>query len=118
MSKLAQIKELLSIINLLSDDTLKDAAETPRLVLIRTYSAGIHFGMLESRSGKEVVLTDARRIWAWKGANTLNEIVNNGVAAGSRISEPTSKITLTEVIEIIEMTQSQFERLSMIGWTK
>lgn len=34
-------------------------------VIVRTYSAGVHFGTLESRNGKEVVLKDARRIWDW-----------------------------------------------------
>jgi hypothetical protein len=44
-----------------------------KYVIVRTYSAGVHFGRLVARRGKEVDLADARRIWFWKGANTLNE---------------------------------------------
>ena len=32
-------------------------------VIVRTYSAGVHYGRLVSRNGKEVVLSGARRIW-------------------------------------------------------
>lgn len=32
------------------------------IVIVRTYSAGVHVGTLHSREGREVVLKDARRI--------------------------------------------------------
>ena len=34
-------------------------------VVVRTYSAGVHSGYLESQNGKEVVLSSARRLWYW-----------------------------------------------------
>ena len=83
-----------------------------RYVLVRTYSAVVHFGRIVKRAGKEVTLRDARRVWSWKGANTLNELVEHGAAAGSKISQPTAKILLTEAIEIISMTSAQYERLA------
>ena len=89
-----------------------------RYVLVRTYSAGVHFGRIVKRAGKEVTLRDARRVWYWKGANTLNELVENGAAAGSKISEPTAEILLTEAIEIIEMTPEQHSTLSGTGWDR
>ena len=87
-----------------------------RYVLVRTYSAGVHFGRIVKRDGKEVTLRDARRVWHWKGANTLNELVANGAGAGSRISEPTAKILLTEAIEIIDMTPDQHAKLAGVRW--
>lgn len=47
-------------------------------VIVRTYSAGVHFGRLVSRTGDEVVLDGSRRIWRWRGANTLSEIATKG----------------------------------------
>ena len=38
-----------------------------RIVLIRTYSAGVHYGELVSRKGREVTLANARRVWRWRG---------------------------------------------------
>lgn len=38
-----------------------------KYVIVRTYSAGVFAGYLDSKNGKEVVLLDARRLWYWSG---------------------------------------------------
>lgn len=86
------------------------------MVLVRTFSAGVHFGRLISRKGKEVRLGKARRIWYWKGANTLHEISLRGVTAESKISEPIKEIILTEAIEVLPMTAEATATLAKIGW--
>lgn len=75
--------------------------------IIRTYSAGVHAGYLESRNGKEVVLRDARRLWRWAGAFTLSEISIDGVSKPEecKFSAAVDKILLTEAIEIIPCTK-------------
>ena len=79
---------------------------TDGVVLIRTYSAGVHFGTLASRSGKEVVLTNARRLYQWSGACSLSQVATEGVdLSNSKISVIVPKITLTEAIEIIPMSE-------------
>ena len=87
-------------------------------VLVRTYSAGVHVGELESRSGQEVTLKNARRIWYWKGANTLNEIANKGVSKGSKISDAVSSIILTQAIEILPVTDAARLAIEKAGWSK
>jgi hypothetical protein len=77
------------------------------IVLVRTYSAGVHFGELVTRNGKEVVLKNARRLWSWRGACSLSQVAIDGVAlSGSNISVVVPEITLIEAIEIIPMTES------------
>jgi hypothetical protein len=88
-----------------------------RYVVVRTYSAGVHVGELVERRGQEVDLARARRIWRWQGANTLHEIANRGVGAGSRVSETVSAITLTQVIEIIDCTDAAREALKGAAWS-
>ena len=87
-------------------------------VIVRTYSAGVHAGDLKSREGKEVVLTDAQRIWYWKGANTVHEIALRGVGSGSKISERVPEITLTEAIEIIPASTEARDNLRVAKWAK
>ncbi len=89
---------------------------TKKLVLVRTFSAGVHFGEQVSRKGKEIVLRNARRIWSWQGANTLNEIANHGVASTSKVSEAVSSNTLTEAIEVIDMSPAAAKRFTTQGW--
>ena len=75
-------------------------------VLVRTYSAGVHIGTLKERNGKEVTLTNARRLWSWSGAFTLSAVATQGVdRANSRISVAVPEILLTEGIEIIPVSE-------------
>jgi hypothetical protein len=87
-------------------------------VIVRTYSAGVHFGYLVHREGKEVTLERSRRIWRWSGANTLSEIANHGVdVVNSKIAEPVT-ITLTEAIEIIDCAPAAVSNLEAATWSK
>lgn len=75
-------------------------------VLIRTYSAGVHFGTLTHREGQEVHLSNARRLWSWSGALSLSEIAQKGIdIKNSKISVPVEEIILTQAIEIIFVTK-------------
>ena len=94
------------------------ASKKKSVVLVRTYSAGVHFGQLVSRKGREVTLANARRIWSWSGANTLHEIVLRGCAVGSKISESVASITLLDAIEVIPIQPAAIGALAKIGWGK
>lgn len=89
-----------------------------RQVLVRTYSAGVHFGTLESRNREEGRLANARRIWSWNGANTLHEIALRGVnVAESKISEAVPSVTLTNIIEVIPLQPAAIANLGGASWT-
>jgi hypothetical protein len=87
-------------------------------VIVRTYSAGVHFGYLKSRNGKEVELERSRRIWRWVGAWTLSEIASSGLdVKNSKVAAPVS-ILLTEAIEIIDCTPESVASLEAAKWSK
>lgn len=87
------------------------------LHLIRTYSAGVHVGTLVEHAGTVVKLANARRIWRWRGANTLHELSQHGCdERHSRISEPVPEILLTEAIEIITCSPAAAANLSRSRW--
>ena len=77
-----------------------------KYVMVRTYSAGVFAGELASRKGKEVVLHNARRIYYWAGAATLSELAQRGTSnpKNCKFPIPVDSITLTEAIEIIDIT--------------
>ena len=76
-------------------------------VCIRTYSAGVHCGYLKSRDGKEVELVNSRRLWYWSGASSLSQLAMEGVKSPDSCKFPceVDKITLTECVEVISMTE-------------
>jgi len=85
-------------------------------VVVRTYSAGVHVGILVSRKGKEVTLSQARRVWSWQGAKTLHEIALHGVKDGSKVSETVTRIELTEAIEVITCSKEGESNLRDALW--
>jgi hypothetical protein len=94
------------------------AKKTSKLkaVIVRTQSAGVHFGYLKSRVGQEVVLENSRRIWRWFGAWTLSEIATSGLdVSKSRVAAPVS-ITLTSAVEIIDCTPIAVKILERATW--
>jgi len=76
--------------------------------IVRTYSAGVFAGEIESREGKEVVMRNARRIWYWSGAATLSQLAMEGTKKPKECKFPCAvdRVVLTEAIEIIEMTDA------------
>ena len=87
-------------------------------VIVRTYSAGAHFGYLVSRDGKEVTLERSRRLWRWFGAWTLSEIATSGLdVKKSKIGTPVT-VVLTEVIEIIDVTPEAAAIMETAKWSE
>lgn len=74
--------------------------------VIRTKYAGVHIGTVQSHNGTDIVLTDARRIWHWKGAFTLSAVATHGLdSKESKLSVVVPEIGLPESIEIIPTSE-------------
>lgn len=87
-------------------DDAKTSASHPMLgkrCVIRTFSAGVHIGTvrwINPTTSKEVLLTDALRLWRWTGGGlSLSAVARNGIKGG-RLNR-TGEVYLTEVIELI-----------------
>lgn len=114
---LGQIKQLQSLLGGAVPAT--PDPDLGKYVIVRTFGAGVHVGVLVSRNGKEARLSDTRRIWQWKGANTLSEMSLRGLdASGSRVSEPVASNTLTDAMEVIACTKEAEANLRGAKWTK
>jgi hypothetical protein len=77
-----------------------------KYVIVRTYSAGVFAGKLESRNGQEVVLTDARRLWYWSGAASLSQLAVSGTSKPRECKFPVavSRVELLQAVEILDVT--------------
>jgi hypothetical protein len=74
--------------------------------MVRTYSAGVFAGYVESRDGKEITLRKARRMWYWDGAASLSQLATDGTSKPEECKFPceVDRVTLIEAIEIIPIT--------------
>lgn len=89
-------------------------------VIIRTYSAGVWFGTLSEKSGHEVILTNARRMWRWWAAEgiSLSAVALYGIKQEkSKIIEPVESVWL-EAIEIINCTNMAIKSLANAPFVK
>lgn len=82
-------------------------------VVVRGIQSGVFFGTLVDRNGQEVELSNCRNIWSWDGAANLNQIAVDGIAnlENSRISMTVDSIVLTDICEIISLTDKAIKNL-------
>jgi hypothetical protein len=84
-----------------------------KICMVRAENAGVHFGLVEEKDGKEVRLKDARRVWYWDGAATISELAMKGTKKPQNCKFPCTveSIELCDVIETIPMTESAISSL-------
>lgn len=83
-------------------------------VIIRTYSAGVWFGVLSQKSGNEVILKDARRMWRWFAAKSisLSGVAVHGIERDKSKIAPAVDAVWLEAIEIIPVSGAAAESIS------
>lgn len=74
--------------------------------IIRTYSAGVFYGIVESQNGQEAVILNSRRLWYWSGANALDQLATEGTKKPNecKFSVEVERRELKNVIEILDTT--------------
>lgn len=74
--------------------------------MVRANRAGVFFGKIKNKTGNEVTLSDARRIWYWEGACSLSQLAMEGTKQpkNCKFSMVVDEITIIDAIEIIKST--------------
>jgi len=77
-----------------------------KYAIVRTYSAGVFAGNIESRNGQEVVMKNARRLWYWAGAASLSQLAMEGTKKPKecKFPRPVDRVELLQAIEILDVT--------------
>lgn len=85
-------------------------------VIVRAYGAGVFFGTLAEKSGDEVMLTDARRLWYWDGAASISQIAMEGVKRPNecKFTMAVNEIVIEKVIEIIPCTDEAIANIEAV----
>lgn len=108
---IGQAKELASMFGNKTNESKGLNCMIGEKVIIRTYSAGVWFGELSQKDRNEVILLNARRMWAWwaKEGISLSSVAVNGIKKDkSKIAEAVESVWL-EAIEIIPCTNAAIE---------
>ena len=100
-----KLKDVMQLVQLLKGNKIIN--EDGRYCIVRTYSAGVFAGFMQSRNGQEVVLHNARRLWKWSGAAFLSQLAMEGVKDPDNCMFPceVNRVELLQVIEILDCTE-------------
>ena len=76
--------------------------------IIRTYSAGVWFGEVEEKSGNEVIIKDARRLWRWTAGESisLSGVALSGIVQSQSKVAPAVDAVWLVAIELIPCTKT------------
>jgi len=115
---LEQIKKIQGLLG--NQSANESHPDIGKKVIVRTYSAGVFYGTLLSKKGKEVIIKDAIRIYYWEGACSLSQLAVDGtkLPENCKFAVPVEKNTV-EYIEIItcsELAQKSIEGTA--SWRK
>lgn len=84
--------------------------------IIRGDRSGVFFGIVKERSGREVTLTNCRRLWYWDGAASISQLAVNGTTRPSecKFTVTVPEITILDVIEIIPCEDKAVESIQRV----
>ncbi len=87
-----------------------------KYVIVRTYSAGVFAGYLESQNGQEVTLSNARRLWYWSGAASLSQLAVDGTTDPKNCKFPVEvpEVKLLQAIEILTVSSKAQESIASV----
>lgn len=91
-----------------------------KYVIVRGDKSGVFAGVLKSKAGREVTLTDARKIWRWDGATCLSQLATEGTSkpAGCKFPAPVAEVCITDAIEIFLCTDQAEQSIRGVHvWT-
>lgn len=86
-------------------------------VIVRGDRSGVFFGTLEKRNGREVKLSNCRRLWYWDGAASDFQLATDGVAAphNCKFTVVVQEIEILDAIEIIPCTKKAINSLESVA---
>ncbi len=84
--------------------------------IIRTRSAGVFAGYIESQNGQEVTLVKARRLWQWAGAASLSQLSMEGSSdtKNCKFPQEVDRVKLFEVLEILDTTKKAKDSIDSV----
>jgi len=119
--KLGEIRELINMFGgRPSGEAVKEPSHLNKVVMIRSYGSGVHFGTLveknDTQAGVEVELHNSRRVHYWNGAASLSQLAMQGTKEPKdcRIACVVDELTIMGVLEIIPLTESAIKNLESV----
>ena len=89
-------------------------------VIVRSNLAGVFFGILTAKDGDELTLSKARKLYYFSGANTVEDLANQGALNSSdcKVTAPVDIIIISKFEQILPCSKNSINQLNSIPiWT-
>lgn len=85
-------------------------------VIVRADRAGVFFGTLIEKNGREVKLVNCRRLWYWTGAASISQLAVEGTNRPDecKFTIEVPEIEILDVIEIIPCSEQSVESIKNV----
>ena len=82
-------------------------------VIVRGDRSGVFFGTLTEKDGREVMLTNCRRLWYWDGAASISQLAVDGTTnpENCKFTLNVESIVILDAIEIIPCSVNAIESI-------
>ena len=87
-----------------------------KFYIIRGDRSGVFFGNIKERSGQEVTIANARRLWYWEGAASLSQLAKEGTKrpGGCKFTVTVDELTVLDAIELIPCTDEAVHNIQAV----
>lgn len=81
--------------------------------IVRCDRAGVFYGEIEERNGREVKMHNVRCLWYWDGAATLLQLATEGTTnpGGCKFTMTVDSLEVLDAIEILPCTAEAMENI-------
>jgi len=83
-----------------------------KICVVRSNMAGVFFGEVVEIEGSQVLIKNARKIWRWNGANTVEDISQTGVLSSSKVTVMVETVLIEKFEQIIPCTEFAITNLT------
>lgn len=75
--------------------------------IVRSVKAGVFYGYITEKDGCEVTMKNARCLWHWSGAASLNQLAEEGVKYPKecKFTMPAEEVVITNACEILACSE-------------
>jgi hypothetical protein len=86
-------------------------------VIVRADKAGVFYGTLTAKEGSEVQLTNARKLYYWSGANTVEDLAATGVNApdSCKFTIIVTEIVINNYLQILPCTKKAIKSIESVS---
>lgn len=89
--------------------------------IVRGDRSGVFYGEIKERNGREVTMTNVRRLWYWDGANSISQLAKLGTVRpeNCKFTATVDECIVLDAIEIDKCSEAAIKSIEGVcEWTR